>query len=271
MSPRYTRVRRAVQAAFLLLYLALPFLAWERLSGTAVALRIGPVDLLEPAAALSALAAARAAPAVVLLGMVPAILATLLLGSVGCGWVCPFGLASEGLDRLLRRRARWPERSWERARRPRALALAGLLLLSVALGAPLAALLSPPRVATALPLEWVASGVFPAVTVTLLAAFALLDALLPRRLLCRALCPAGAAAAYLRTPLTWRPTLRPERCRCPEAPPCHQACAWGLDPRAMGPLDGCTSCLACVDRCPSGALALLRAPRPGLPPANARR
>jgi ferredoxin-type protein NapH len=261
--PRYRAWRRAVQAAVALLYLALPFLGLQRLAGTLAAMRIGPVDLVEPAGALSAALAAREASWALLLGVLPVALLALLLGSVYCSWACPFGLLSEALDRL-RPRRRWPERAWEAMRAPRAAALLGALGASILLGAPVAAILSPPRLATALPLEAVSGRAVPWVTIALLAAFLAVELLGPRRLVCRALCPAGALAAWLRAPFTWRPRLDEARCLCPGSPPCQAACPWGLDPRRMGPRDGCTSCLACLDGCPTEALTLRRS---RLPPA----
>jgi len=259
---RYGAWRRAAQAAVALLYLGLPFLGRPWLSGTLAALRLGPVDLVEPAGALSAALAGRHLALALALGAAPVVALALLLGPAFCGWACPFGLASELLDRLRHRRARWPERAWEAARRPRLASLALLLGGSALLGAPLAAILSPPRVATALALEAHSSGLVPWLSAGLLGAFLLLDLLLPRRLLCRALCPAGGLAALLRAPFGWRPRFDPAACRCPGHPPCLAACAWGLDPRAggMAARDGCASCLACVEHCPAAALTVLRAP-----------
>lgn len=247
---RWTRWRRAVQLAVAAFYLGLPFLGSTWLAGTLVALRIGPVELVEPAAALSAALAAAALPAAAVLGALPVVALALALGPVACSWVCPWGLLSEGIDRLRGRGAPpAPPRP-----RLRAALLAGLLALSAAVGAPLAAVLSPPRLATALPLEAVCARVVPWVTGGLLAALLLVELLAPRRLVCRVLCPAGTLAAMLRRTWTWAPRFTPGHCRCAEPAPCRQGCAWGLDPRTMAPRDGCTSCMACVARCPSGAL-----------------
>lgn len=260
---RWTRRRRLTQAAAALLWLALPLLGLPWLSGTPASLRVGPVELAEPAGALSVALAAGAVPSALLLGALPAVIAALALGPVACSWLCPWGLLSEGLDRLRRGRARWSARPWVGARRGRAAALAALLALSALLGAPLAAVLSPPRLAAALPLEAWTGRVLPWVTGGLLLALLLLERLGPRRLLCRALCPAGAALVLLRRPWSWGPRFAPGACRCPEHPPCQQACAWGLDPRQPEALSACTSCMACVERCPSGALAAPRRAAPG--------
>jgi len=260
-SQRFSRWRRATQGSTLLLYLALPFAGMTWVTGTLVALKLGPVDLLEPAAALSAALAARTVGWWLLLGTAPVALLAAALGPVYCSWFCPFGFLSEALDRLRPRRwRRWSGQPWVGVRRVRISALAAFFALSLGLGLPLAALLAPPRLATALPLEAHAARGIPIVTASLLAAILAFELLGPRRLVCRALCPAGALANLLRAPFSLRPRFAEERCRCPDIAPCLQACPWGIDPREMRLHDGCTTCLACVDRCPSGALFTLRRP-----------
>lgn len=258
---RYGRWRRAVQAAFALFFLALPFAGATAVAGTMVALKLGPLDLVEPASALSAALASRTLRWSLALGAAPLLVLAAALGPVYCSWACPFGLLSEILDRL-RPRRRWSGRPWLAARRTRLVALALLLGGSAALAIPLAPLLAPPRLVTVLPLEARAAAAVPIATATLLGAALALELIGPRRILCRALCPAGALGALLRTRATARPRFDPGRCLCPGSPPCLQSCPWGIDPRGMEPGDGCTTCLACVDRCPSGALTFLRSTQP---------
>jgi ferredoxin-type protein NapH len=249
---RITRWRRACQASFALLFLLLPLAGTTAVAGTLVALKLGDVDLVEPASALSAVLASRAAPWALVAGTLPLIGLAVLLGPVYCSWACPFGLASELLDPALGRRRRpWTGGT---TRTARLTALTALLGASVVLGLPLAALLAPPRLLTALPIELRAPGALPVVTVTLLAAALVLEVAGPRRFLCRALCPAGALAALLRRRSTLAPRCEARLCRCAEPAACLRACPWGLDPRTMRTLDGCTTCLACLDACPTGAL-----------------
>jgi ferredoxin-type protein NapH len=244
-----------VQAGVAVFYLALPLAGLHgppALSGTLASLKAGPVDLSEPVAALSAALAARRVPLVLVLGTLPILFVALALGPVFCSWICPWGLVSEGLARL-RRPPAFASRYRPRAR-PRGALLAGFLVLSLLLGAPLAALLSPPRLVTALPLEAIFLRAWPAVTGALLLALLALELAFPR-LLCTNLCPVGTLAALVRTRgglgVAWDAAL----CACPRAPHCEAVCPWRLDPREMGLLDGCTNCLACVDGCPTGALA----------------
>jgi ferredoxin-type protein NapH len=258
----FSRARRATQVAFTLVFLALPFLALPflastSLTGTLVALKVGPLDLVEPSTAASAALASRSLPASLLVAALPLMLLALVLGPVYCSWACPFGLLSEALDAIRRRRGieGWTGSPAAAVRRPRLLLLGLFLGTSLGVGIPLAALVAPPRLLTALPLEARAGGTLPVVTSTLLVLALLLDLLGPRRVICRVVCPAGAVASLLRRRWSLGPQLEASLCRraCPA--PCLQTCPWGVDPRSMRPLDGCTTCLACVERCPSGALS----------------
>jgi ferredoxin-type protein NapH len=256
---RYVRWRRACQGSVALAFLAIPLLnarGHGAVSGTAVALKIGPLDLLEPASALSAALASGLAGAW-LLGALPIVLFGLALGPALCAWACPWGLVSEGLD-ALRQRLRprpWSARSAARVRGPRALALLGLFAAGALVGLPLCALVAGPRITTAAMAELVRLRSLSQLSAVLLAGLTALELLGPRRLFCRALCPAGALATYLKARRGLRVQIAPSRCRCPVVAPCHQSCPWGIDPRAYSRFDGCTLCAACFDACPRSALA----------------
>jgi ferredoxin-type protein NapH len=256
---RFGPWRRATQLSIALLYLALPFVNAAGLRaalGSLAATRVGPVDLVEPAAALGALFAGGAeTPAgAILLGAAPAALLALLLGPVFCSWLCPFGLLSEGIDRLRARGRAWAPAAHERVRATRALFLAAVLAASALAALPLGALLQGPRAVTVAALEGVYLGAVSPFAAAVLGGLLLADLLLPRRLFCRALCPAGAVANFLRTPRTLRVVHGRARCTCEGEPRCLTTCPWGVDPRTASRFDGCTSCLACVDACPSGTL-----------------
>ncbi len=265
---RWTRWRRFSQVLVALFYLILPWInarGYRQVCGTLASLKIGPIDLTEPVAGLAAVLAGGRVSAVLLLGVAPVVGLALVAGPVFCSWVCPWGLISEGVDRLRQRlRPRpWQERAWVRVRVLRSAALASMLLVGAVLAVPLAAIISTPRLISVLPLEMVYLRVLSPVTSGLLLGLLALEVAGPRRLWCRALCPVGALANALRTPKTLAVRFSPGRCLCPRLPLCHVHCSWGIDPRQARRFDGCSNCLACVDGCPSGALTAGLGPAAG--------
>lgn len=271
---RWTRWRRATQLLIVAFFVALPFSygaqAW--IVGNLASLKLGPVDLVDPATGISSLLAARAVNLTLLTGMVLPLLLALVLGPVFCSWVCPWGLLSELLDKVLRRQPR-PIRGWVR---PLRWSVLGLVLLgSLVLGMPVVSMISAPRLLSQLPLELVFLGGVSVATWAVLAGILALELVLPRRLWCRALCPVGSLLVLIRTPRTLTVGWKAAECKtggCGVR--CVQACSWNLDPRRMNPLDGCTNCGACVEGCPPEPVAALeflrgiptRARRSGTPP-----
>ncbi|MFB3916216.1 MAG: 4Fe-4S binding protein [Terriglobales bacterium] len=255
---RWTRCRRTVQLAVALFFLVLPFAnaaGFNAISGTLVALKIGPVDLMEPAATISAALAGRQFTRALLLGIAPLALLAVVLGPVFCSWICPWGLASEALDHLLRRAHAWNGNAWIAVRRLRIISLVAFLLLAILFATPLVAFLSAPRLATTLPLELVYLRTVSAVTGTLLLALLLLECLGRRRVWCRGLCPVGGLATFLGFKRRLRLGFAAQNCSCPLTAECLLHCPWGIDPRRMRLTDGCTNCLTCVDACPSQVLS----------------
>ncbi|MEP0773779.1 MAG: 4Fe-4S binding protein, partial [Acidobacteriota bacterium] len=143
-SRRWTRWRRLTQAGVALFYLALPWVnaaGFREVAGTLASLKVGPVDLTEPVAALAAALAGLTVSWELVLGVAPVAALALLAGPVFCSWVCPWGLISEGVDRLRQRLGPRPWRGspWVGVRRLRWAALAGVLLAGALLAAPLGA------------------------------------------------------------------------------------------------------------------------------------
>lgn len=253
------RWRRATQVTVALFYLALPLLSvveFHHVAGTLAALKLGPLDLVEPAAGISGALAARRIGVTLAVGMLPVVVFALSLGPVFCSWICPWGFLSEGVDALRQKvfGKPWKDESWVRARRARGWTFAAIAIPGAIAGIPLAALISAPRLITTLPLELIFLKVVSPVTGGLLLALLLLEVVGPRRFWCRIGCPVGALASWLRTPRTLTIRYEPSTCICHTPAMCHEDCAWGIDPRKKSTFDGCTNCMKCVEGCPSRSL-----------------
>jgi len=285
---RWVRLRQTVQYLFLALFLYLFILTvkdrWSPL----------PVDLfyrLDPLAAISASLAGRTIPAKLLLALVT-LAATLILGRVWCGWVCPLGTL---LDLFRFRRAK------ESANRvsPRWRQVKYFLLFVVLVSALLANLtllvLDPITILTRTlaavvmpalnyafttlefwlygfrplqaPLAWLdtalRSTILPAELsfYQLNGLFALLFLglvslnLLAERFWCRYLCPLGALLGLL-SKVSWlRRVVGPG---CNQCRRCGGECTMGtIEPErgfASDPGE-CIVCLACLGTCPQGGIA----------------
>jgi len=254
---RISRWRRTTQAFLAVLFIVTPLASargFSWISGTLGSLQIGPLDLVEPAGAVSAVLAAGRITAALAVGTGPLLLLAVILGPVFCSWACPWGLLSEAISGI---RTRLQRRAWKRAEpvaRTRLLTLALLFGLSLLLANPIAAFVSGPRLITTLPLEAIHLRHVSSVTGLLLLALLALEMMGPRRLWCRALCPAGALIRLLRMPRTLAPIYDAQRCANPRVALCLVQCPWALDPRTLRLSDGCTSCMACLDACGAGAL-----------------
>jgi ferredoxin-type protein NapH len=248
---RWTRWRRISQLFSVAFFIALPItnrMGQVEVLGTLASLKLGPIELSDPAVGLSSILASGTVVTTMLTGLILPVLLALVLGPVFCAWVCPWGLFSELIDRV-RRRTTTPDS--KKPGRLRWITLAALLLLSLAFGLPVVTLVSVPRLITLLPLELIFLGGVSLGTLGLLVGILVLELVLPRRLWCRALCPVGSLLTLLRIPRTltvaWdEPTCVPASCGVN----CAATCPWLLDPRHMAAFDGCTNCGVCIEGCP---------------------
>ncbi|MCD4748153.1 MAG: 4Fe-4S binding protein, partial [Thermoanaerobaculales bacterium] len=104
---RWGRLRRFSQVGFLLLFVGLPFTYLKgqiTVMGTLASLRVGPISLVDPVSGLASIIAAQEIGWTLVSGLILPVLLALILGPVFCSWVCPWGLVSEMLDKVLKRK-----------------------------------------------------------------------------------------------------------------------------------------------------------------------
>lgn len=247
------RMRRLLLLAAFVLLILTPLLNYYGnitfLQGWYQSLGIGELRVISPLEGLESMLVSRQLSVPILIGMlVPVVLAT-LLGRVFCSWICPISFLAEGMATLQHRLSR-SKRLHDRLVLSKKLlwfALAGEVLLSLVLGAPLFVVFSPPGL--------VGRELMLAVYVhrlawegLLLVAVLLLE-LLTRRFYCRYFCPLGALLALMGRRRRLLVVHQPDGCTgCAR---CAQACPLGLRPHQGETSTAyCWNCGVCIEHCP---------------------
>ncbi|MBI2193400.1 MAG: 4Fe-4S binding protein [Planctomycetes bacterium] len=255
----------------------------QNFHGSAWSARVFGVSMTDPLAGAECALASRACTGVLLVGLAIPLVATLLLGRIYCGWICPmdilFGLGFKirKLLELLEIRP-WSVRFWKGSK----VVLLGVgLLFALACGLPLLHYLYPPALlgreahgfVTALfdraekgHLGWALAGMTAASLFLL--GLLLADIAMSPRFWCNCLCPGGALYSLLGCFRLLKVRRDPEACtlcsRCNEV--CPRALKPMVDPIGME----CDNCGLCVEVCPSQSLAFRMAlkdngfPAPGV-------
>ncbi len=192
------------------------------------------------------------------LGAAVVLFIALLLGTIFCGWICPYGLLSELAHRQAREHTPRFFPFWSKA----LLTAAGLILVLAAVDTPLLNQLSMPG--------WISRALQHAALyqeflwgVLFVAVFLGVESALNVRLWCRYLCPQSVliSLASLLLPVALQVRFTPKRCTCKASDrPCLPACPLNLNPRkpALKQRLECINCGDCVDACRErgGALSL---------------
>ena len=254
----WTLARRSSALAFVcLLVLGRSGLVGIFQGTTANSLLFGRLPLADPATALEVSLASDSWPKTLWLGAGLVALATLALGPVFCGWVCPLSQLLEGV-RSLRRRTPTSRQASSNPVTRRAILLCFLAIALVG-GLPLHAALSPVHCLS----RSIAAGLDITITITITGCVLVAEFIRPH-LWCKHLCPMGAVYGPLGRRAPLRVHLDPQTAGRTLCGLCTTHCPAGIP--VMGRFaqerrpwiddELCTRCGACVDACPKGVLRL---------------
>ena len=225
---------------------------------------ISVTDLL--ATAESAAASRKLRWVLVTSALIP-LLATLLLGRVYCGWICPMGIIAP-MARKFREVLKFLEikpLSLEINRRDKYYLLVLGLLYGSAFGLPILHLIYPPAIlgrevhgGISAFFDGAEVGKFTLFTQGLTSASLFILAVLALEILllpgfwCKSLCPGGAVYSLLSRFRLLR--IRRIKDACTDCTLCDVRCPMGLEPMTDKTGVECDNCGVCIDSCPTDAL-----------------
>lgn len=178
------------------------------------------------------------------------VLASLLLGRVFCGWICPADLIFELAGKL--RDIAGIERDVQFSRATKYAILGIGAAASFWLGTQMFAEIYPPRVVSGELYLWITFGALGAGAWLMLAVVAF-EIFVSRRFWCRYVCPGGALYSALGRFRLVR--LRVSEERCTSCTKCLPVCEFGLDPMRGKMGAECNNCGLCVRACAPHALS----------------
>jgi ferredoxin-type protein NapH len=267
MKPNLKIWRRLVQISVALAFILIPYLnhrGFNSVRGNFLAFNAGGLPLADPLAVLQVGIKSWHLPANLLIGAGIALILAMILGTVFCSWICPFGLLSEWLHHLSQKV--WPRipgrTSHQRRGVPIKLVLFGLGLVMLNF-------LSDTLIFNQLSLPGWYSRIFQLyfnqAQVSWAAGFLtgvlLVEFVAQNRLWCRYICPQSLMIVAVRLLNLWhlKVVYTKENCICGKGEnPCHRSCHLGLNPKTLPhPHDlECTNCGDCVVICKNLGQAL---------------
>jgi len=233
---------------------------WEQLSGNFVSFSFFGHPLADPLAAVQVCASSLSLPWRMVLGGATALALAVVLGTVFCSWVCPFGFLSELAISLKSRQHPPGKTGWQRKA---VITATASVLLAVFGMPPLLNQLSLPGWYTRIFQAWFNQQEFAILGFALIGAALCAEAVAGKRLWCRYVCPQSVLLNIVHrfSPVGLRVRFDPSRCTCKKGDEqCGKACSLGLNPRMAGKgLEWeCSVCGDCTTSCATrgGALTL---------------
>ncbi len=182
------------------------------------------------------------------------ITATVLLGKIFCGWICPIGLLFEWNSRLRRflKKAGLPLFDFKLPATVKFFILGGGLLTGLIFGAHYFLIIYPPKLISGEIYLGITRSTLSYGTIFILILL-LLELFFAPRLWCRSLCPGGALYTLFSKFRFLR--IKNDRARCIDCGICDRLCPYEINP-SQGDLSAeCDHCSICVESCPVKTLS----------------
>ena len=188
-----------------------------------------------------------------ILSLLVPLIATVILGKVYCGWICPMNLLLEFNDTLRQWLAKtgYHTRNVVFSMQTKYYVLIAGLVAGFFAGRPLLGLIYPPAVISREIFYQMYNGVWGA-GVLLILSIMFFELILSRRWWCRYICPGGAVY----TALSQGRLLRIQRddTHCDQCGDCVPICPYDLKPMTKGLTANCDQCGLCISVCQPDAL-----------------
>lgn len=252
-------IRRNMQLITLLFILAVPvlnLLGYKQIIGTLYSIRIGGLDIIDPALMLQNILLTKSV-------LIPLVLASLLpmvlaffFGKVFCSWMCPFNFIAEYVYKIRKTLFRTSKFINKNPRPYIYWIIYGTIFIAMAVTSlPLVTLISIPGLISAQIADVVLFGSL-GLEIVAIPAILVIELLSPERVWCKYICPVGASLAILKSKNRMSIKYFPHHCsmQCSankNISMCNEVCPLQLNPRQAGLYPYCYNCGACVKICQS--------------------
>ncbi len=254
------KFRTAIRAFAFCLMFIIPILnIYEiyAITGTYYAVNLGGLGVADPSAILQSIFAAGSLTVPLMGAALFPVLLALLFGRVWCGWMCPYLVMSDGVNRVRRIWSKTPTQqsipvqSPLRANVTRFVFLVIGIILAGAIGIPVLNYVNAPGILSAETMILVKNHRF-TIEILFILSILLIELLLFPRFWCRLFCPTGSVVSAFKTPLTLRVEnhIKNPKAPCCKEHYCFGVCPMGLDPYKESKDLLCVNCGKCIDACP---------------------
>lgn len=222
--------------------------------GTIWSARISGVSLTDPLAGVEAIVSSRSFYEPLLWSLLIPVVATVVLGRVFCGWICPMNTQLEVVDKVRRllKLAEIRERDVRFSLKNKYVLLGVAVTVLLVTGVPFLAMIYPPAVISREMHNYVFAGAV-GLGAWLILGVCAFELFVSRRWWCRYVCPGGALYSLLGRFRVVR--VRRDEQKCIGCGECVRVCQFAQKPMLVE-FTGmeCTNCGTCITHCNDDAL-----------------